>query len=116
MKNFERLIKISKIKRKIDSESRKYLYLKFLKKEILNHFFEQELTIFIPNQESSIYFRNVYAFNWKREYKKQNGIRYKKVYSHFSESKFEEVLNILNYKVLEKKCESEGITYKILIN
>lgn len=113
MNNFQRLNEIRKVTKKMDPRRRKYKYLKFLRKYILLNFFDSELVIVIPKQESSVYFRDVYGSKWRAEYEKVNGVRYKDVYSHFSVEIFEEVLKILDYSIVQKKEKVDKWMYCI---
>ena len=116
MNNFQRLKKIKRVTKKMDPRRRKYRYLKFLRKYILLNFFENEIIIVIPKQESSAYFRNVYGSRWRGEYARINGVKYNEVYSHFSEEIFEDTLKSLSYSINKKEENLNEWLYYINLN
>lgn len=113
MNNFQRLKEIKKVTKKMDHRRRKYKYLKLLKKYILFNYFEDEITIEIPKQESSVYFRYVYGRRWKKEYVESNGFKYSNTYSRFSQEVFEEVLKSLDCNISQKEDKDDRWTYCI---
>lgn len=114
MKNFNRLTLIFSLLPRTDPRKRKYMYLKLLEKEIIFNYFSKKIIICIPKQESSQYFRYTFGRRWKKEYKNKNGIRYKNVYSHFSEEIFFDILEVLEYRVEEMYEDDKYWKYCII--